>query len=340
MEEIINYLPSDNSAIKLYEDYLEGHFAVDEYGSDDIQKLGEQMFKFFPEPIGLEMQRLFTITNEKDGEKRFKQMIVLFDKLLKFIMYVNISFIWKLVMEKKIVLNDNFRNKLEKWLQKPATLGTIVGLLIASFKNLENSNILFLNRYDPKTLITKSLKNKLGAFVKIRNYDSHDKELEEEIDLEHVEELLAEIVKKFSFIIQMKLILIEDITVQKQLFRKPYFEHFINNFYTKQQEKTKYDNFYENNTIILIDNIENPEFYLNLSPLIIHINKSITSKGRKFLKTRIKSTGLFSKKDANGIIEYKTITPSKLIKLETYDYNIHLFKQMQTDLLNTKTSGK
>jgi len=243
-------------------------------------------------------------------------------------------------MEKKIVLNDNFRNKLEKWLQKPATLGTIVGLLIASFKNLENSNILFLNRYDPKTLITKSLKNKLGAFVKIRNYDSHDKELEEEIDLEHVEELLAEIVKKFSFIIQMKLILIEDITVQKQLFRKPYFEHFINNFYTKQQEKTKYDNFYENNTIILIDNIENPEFYLNLSPLIIHINKSITSKGRKFLKTRIKSTGLFSKKDANGIIEYKTITPSKLIKLETYDYNIHLFKQMQTDLLNTKTSGK
>ena len=151
----------------------------------------------------------------------------------------------------------------------------------------------------------------------------------EEINHVYVENLLSGILKDFAFITKMKLILIEEISVNKKRFEKAKYEHFINELNNNDKKAEVLDVFYENNAIVLIDDEKKPGFYLNLSPLIIYIVKEETTG---YLKKTTKGIGSFDKITKGGKLEFSIINKSTVIAID--DENISLFNKLKMDLLS------
>ena len=336
---MVNYLDDGGALEQKYNSYLESSDERDIYGKNKYKELGNMVYSNFPLPIGTPLRQFFSL--EFGKLERFRKMMIVFDRVLKYVLYTMIAELWDMVRQKNITLSPEVQKTLADWFHASDSKGKLWEHIKVITKYYKESGMKHLDAIELHTIFTDSVKKKISALIEVRNYASDHKDNDlERIDFAGVENLFAEIMQKFSFVVKRKFVMIEKIAILKQKYENAAYQHNIKEFDTGQILKQNIDNYYENNAIVLIDNIyQKNEFYLNLSPLIIFINKEEkddSSHGFQFLKKIIKGIGIFNKTASSNKLIYE-IVKDKGTTVKIDDYNVSLFNKMKEDLLTTKT---
>lgn len=326
MDNMVKYMDTTDPASILYNTFTQSKTPI------DIRVFTEYIIKYFPWPIGVELRRFFSGDRMQLNEARYKQMMLVFERLLQFVAYTLLIQIWDLKRNEKCELQESFKKNVAIWFEKPASIGTLWNLIYSGTKNLEIVDKSYLEQFDPKLFHSKALNKKINELISIRNDWAHGGQIG---NLAYTETLFTEIIKEFTFIVKMKLISIKEISVHKKRLKDvSYYHHIFDlhnsniDFYTMDMT---YDNFYDNNSVVLVDNIEKPLLYLNLSPLIIDVNHE-QPQGDYSQTTRIKGICVFSKTNQQGSMNYNLTDPNQIVVVDEEE-NKALYQILKTDLL-------
>ena len=318
MDHMVTYLPETDRAKRDYNYHKEQNLEI------DTREFGNHILSSFPFPIGKEFMRFFSADCMQYDETRFKQMLLVFERLVQFNAYTIMAQIWELKRSQNFKLTEIFQKKIAQWFEKPASIGTLWSLIHSGAKNMADENIQFLNQFDPKLFHGKALNKKVNELIEIRNAWAHGG-----LQLNHayVEKLFTEIVCEFTFVIKIKLIAIRDISVQKKRFKEPNYYHRIVELHNSSANDSIFEDYYENNTVVLLDNIKKPSFYLNLSPLIIDVDIDLSANS--YQSERVKGICVFNKGNQNKLV-YSLTDSKREITIDDEEYK-HLFNTMKAD---------
>ncbi len=279
-DEMVKYKPS-----------LARYLAVDEEdGIEDIdfRILGEQIIKYFPWPIGVELRRLFSGFMRQPDRSRLDQIFKTIERIVQFISFVMISQMW---MDKKRnlitipqIVSREFENRFTQ-----LTMGNYTWLIRSFGKLFEKNNLVwFIPEMGEK--FNNKFYDSLDFWVPERNEIGHYQInlTPEETQKRCVEydEKLTKLLVNIAFLVKYKLVSVRDIKVKKTKIQEARFYHTIDllnssdsDFMAKEIDEEK---FTESNAVLLTKNIQSMDEYLNLSPLIIDTHSEILDTKEKF----------------------------------------------------------
>lgn len=319
----------------------------DEFGEIHFNRLADDIIGLYPKPIGYELSKLFRPEFERYDENRLNQIIRTFEQILKFLAFVMIIDLHRLVKEKSVTVPDGFKVEFKRRFCT-VTIGNLSWYIENIGKIFDAAKAgIFIPELHEK--LNRGFYGNIHWIVPERNDKGHFKfeetpEFIEKQCPEYFEKLFG-LLSEIPFITAYKLVSIQRILVEKGKLRPPNFIHNFSILNEKHASKpVGLESILDCQAVVLcreMQEIRNK--YLNLSPLIIDTNielKDILRSDDPETMSKItRDLYLYSRFDGNNRLEYTGISTSyqdlrKGIDLRVLNFYQHLLAEYE-DLVNT-----
>ncbi len=254
----------------------------------DIRELADQVVKGFPLPIGVDLERLFTVEMNKPDRGRLDQILRILERTMQFTSFVMLSQLLEERITGKNQLPSEFTTQFTKRFST-LTMGNYAWLI----RNI--GDIFVKNKEEPfipelTNIFNNKFYKKLDFWVPERNDVGHFQInlTTEEIEKRCFEyqEKLTDILSNLAFFIKYPLVTITDIRVLKRKRKKARYRHEIKTLRGASSNLSNEeccDEFSDNHSVLLLKTLKNPpNAYLNLSPLIIDTHTEVLNKEEQF----------------------------------------------------------
>ena len=256
----------------------------------DDREILSVIIENFPWTIGVQIRLLATKDDNLDtpSTERVKQLVSTYNACMQFVYFVLLSQLWEEKRKRNFpVLSTH---------QHLAYLGaaefnffdyqTHICDLVETF---ERENIPFFvkelqafgtNIRDANSNLYKATQNLSGLRLQIANNNLAGIENDKIKVCADAESALADLLSELAFLTNYDLITIRDIHVMNHRHTPARFNHYIGRLNPKVSDLTvgrapkprAFEQFFNNASVVLTSNIQNPETYLNLSPFIVDKN--------------------------------------------------------------------
>lgn len=264
-----------DSELKLELDVLESS-----KGMFSLQKKGNKIIECFPWPIGKEFSSLFSSSYVIKDQKRVLKIFKVAERITQFIAYCWLIQLWDIKRSSnKYMLTPDFTSQFKN-INKP-TIGIYSGL-IRSISNIlfENEERMFFNGIDVK----KKTKELIKHVEKLASYRNSELHFKKEIICEDAEEILTNIMVSSSFLINYPMVSVKNINVFKPKLSDVKFIHQIDQLNSQRSEflsgSIELEDYSENCSVLLVENLQSMGTYLNLSPFITNTEPFLASRSR------------------------------------------------------------
>jgi len=220
-DEMVKYKPSLSKFLLIDDD--------DDDEEVDVRLLADLIIKSFPWPIGVELRRLFSGSMRELDRGRLDQIFKTVERTVQFLSYIMIIELQEEIINKKIKLSEEYKSQFRKRFLV-LSLGNFTWL-IRSIGNIFSEHQVDYYMPEMSKIFNKSLYKSLDFWVPERNEIGHyqinltDAEIEKRC-VEYADRL-AEILKSISFLVNYKLVTIQEIKVLKSRGVKAKFAHLI-----------------------------------------------------------------------------------------------------------------
>jgi len=279
-DEMVKYKPSLSKFLIIDDD--------DDDDDVDVRLLADLIIKSFPWPIGVELRRLFSGSMRELDRGRLDQLFKTVERTVQFLSFVMIIELQEEIMNKKIKVSSEYKAQFAKRFLV-LSLGNFTWL-IRTIGTIFSDHHVDYYMPEMEKIFNKSLYKSLDFWVPERNEIGHyqinltDAEIEKRC-VEYADRL-AEILKSIAFLVNYKLVTIQEIKVLKSRHKEAKFEHLMDILNSSDSEfrskEAVFDSFSDSRAVLLMRSIKDPSDFLNLSPLIIDTRTETIDSKEKF----------------------------------------------------------
>lgn len=286
---------------------LKKYLESDEPGEEvDVRILGDLLIKNYPWPIGVELRRLLSGSMRQPDRGRLDQLFKTIERTMQFLSFVLLAQLWEERIEKRVTLPPEFISQFHSRFTI-LTLGNYAWLIRAISKIFEKSNTThFITEIGE--IFNNKFFDSLDFWIPERNEIGHYQINLTQEDIEkrcfEYEDRLSIMLQNIAFLSLYKLVTIRNISVMKPKHAIPKFNHRIDLLNSSDSDfkgtEVLQDIFSDSNAVLLMKDIKDFKYYLNLSPLVIDTRTEVIDQKEKFnIK---KDIFLFTKYQNNKVL--------------------------------------
>jgi hypothetical protein len=252
-------------------------------GRTDLRTVRQQIIDAFPSPVGEQLRKLFASNLVDAG--RLRQLVVTYEAVTKLFAFAHLSQLWNLIVDRPgLVIADEQWTRLEAFAALDAPGEALFDYLDLV---LGVNAILSANGVTPFMAESATLAATLDAgegltarrFMNEMRADLADGEVpadEVESFCVQAEQHLGVVLSQLAFLVRYKLATIKGIAISKSRHKPPEFRHrqvlldrVTAGFVDVDEVRTA---FTDNESVILLKDLDDVTDYLNLTPFLIDQN--------------------------------------------------------------------
>lgn len=265
----------------------------------DIPSIKREIVDSFPTPIGEQLRKLFTRSNDPNAPDemelfspgRLKQLVTTYRTAMQFICFIQLSQLWdekyknpELKISEDYIVDFNSFFSLNHENYENFDYVQLIRTINDIFDEYKIS--YFIDELHQLRMDTSREPELYEAYIFMNSL--HDSILEDSVEKDQVEELCLEaehhlgiVLKKIAFLVKYKLVTIKNIEIVKQRHQPAKFRHnqiTLNRALTVAstgiaEVGVEFDNFTDNKSVLFLKTENNQvSAYLNLTPFIIDEN--------------------------------------------------------------------
>ncbi|HUM46260.1 MAG TPA: hypothetical protein PLD84_05000 [Chitinophagales bacterium] len=320
---------------------LEKHLISDELGEEaDVRILGDLIIRNFPWPIGVELRRLFSGSMRNLDRGRLDQLFKTIERTMQFLSFVLVAQLWEERLKKNIELSNDFVLQFQNRFNT-LTLGNYSWMIRAICNAFSQSstdhfmiekNIRFNNKFFELLDFWVPERNEIGHYQINLTTDEIERRCVE------YQEKLSLILQNIAFFVNYKLVTVRQINVLKKKHSNPSFNHLMDLLNSSDSDfkgtEVQHKIFADSNAVLLLRDFNEPNEYLNLSPLIIDTRTEVIDQKEKF--SIKKDIFLYTKFQYGKLVYVGTEVTEKcdLTQLSSYPDLLSQFNEMMQSILN------
>jgi hypothetical protein len=301
----------------------------------NFRMLGNQLIENFPWPIGVELRRLFSISQL--GFDLLTQIFKTVERTLQFVSFVMISQVVEEKMKNNLEIPENFRTSFQPRFQV-LNLGDYIWLIKSLGNMMKKQNVPWFMTEIPANL-NERFHEDVDFCVQQRNESAHFQTNPSKADVEmkcvKMAENLTHILTRVAFLVKYKLVYVKEIKVIKSKNQDAHFHHNLDLLHSTHsdfsEEELDERRYTESNSVLLMKSSKSIGEYLNLSPLIIDTSSEIIDEEKRF--SIKKDIYLYSKFRNENIVYNGTETTEVCDLRSLHNYSI-LMEELK-EIINT-----
>jgi hypothetical protein len=250
----------------------------------DMRMIRQAIIDSFPAPVGEQLRRLFA--NSTINVKRLRQLVITYETIIELLCFTMISQLWEAKFKNPgLVIHEDYLVEFNSFFALSADgyqtynyvklMEAIAGIFnenkieyFVEELNTLGQNLLAKDEFYKAHLFMEEMKKELA--------EDNVKANEIESFCVQAEKHLGTILKHLAFFVKYKLTTIKRIEIIKRRHKEPKFRH--NKVLLDKvtagivDDVTVYNSFTDNNSVILLKDVQQVVDYLSLSPFIIDEN--------------------------------------------------------------------
>lgn len=250
----------------------------------DMRMIRQAIIDSFPAPVGEQLRRLFA--NSTINVKRLRQLVITYETIIELLCFTMISQLWEAKFKNPgLVIHEDYLVEFNSFFALSADgyqtynyvklMEAIAGIFnenkieyFVEELNALGQNLLAKDEFYKAHLFMEEMKRELA--------EDNVKANEIENFCVQAEEHLGTILKHLAFFVKYKLTTIKRIEIIKRRHKEPQFRH--NKVLLDKvtagivDEVGVYNSFTDNNSVILLKDVQEIVDYLSLSPFVIDEN--------------------------------------------------------------------